>query len=328
MKPFRKLRDARARRREGQRNRLEEATHRARLEARTLIRERRPGTREEKIRAAVRKRAERMERFERRVRSGRQATGRRVRPAVDVGHRGVSRIAPFVSRGLMTAVRIPVAAVATLLDFTLESARSARRRLGPVLAGLGELIQRHVTPANTLMAVGLGFAVALAVSQFVDYKGIAVGEPLYQGDAANVAPVPLTEVKQTGSAHYYALLPLALAAMVMIVLTRRGRWRFGRLVGLIGAIGIAVTLLIDRPEALDAGPLADAYAGSEAKLLDGYYAQLVASIGLLLSGPLLGAQVRRDAGTDRGERRRDREQRRLRGKHKFVGSTHRREASV
>ena len=292
------------------------------------MKERQPGSREEKIRQAVRKRAERMERLERRVRAGRQAGGRRLSPAVNAGHRGVSRIAPFVSRALMTIVRLPVAAVATLLDFSLESARSARRRLGPVLAGLGELIQRHVTPANTLAFAALGFAVALAVSQFVDYRGIAVGEPLYQGDAANVAPVPLTDVEKTGSAHLYLGLPLALAAIVMIVLTRLGRWRFGRLVALIGAIGIAMTLLIDRPEALDAGPLADAYAGSEAKLLDGYYAQLVASIGLLVFGPLLGAQVRRDAGADRGERRQDRQRRRLRGRHGFVGSTERRGASA
>ena len=328
MKPFQKLKDARARRREGPQNRLEESAKRARLEARALVKERRPGNRDERIRAAVRKRAERMERLEQRARAGRQATGRRLRPAVDVGHRGVSRIAPFVARALMAAVRLPVAAVATLLDFTLETARSARRRLGPVLAGLGELVQRHVTPANTLAFVAIGFAVALGVSQFIDYSGIAVGEPLYQGDAANVAPVPLTDVEQTGSAHYYALLPVAVLAIVMIVLTRRGRWRFGRLVGLIGAIGIAVTLLIDRPEALDAGPLADAYAGSEAKLLDGYYAQLVASIGLLVFGPLLGAQVRRDAGADRGDRRRDRQRRRLPGRNKFVGSTRRREASI
>jgi hypothetical protein len=269
-----------------------------------------------------------MDRLAERARAGRQRTGRALAPALHAGHRGISSIAPFVSRGLMTAVRLPVAAVATMLDFTLETARSLRRRLGPLLAGLGELVQKHVTPVNVLTFVALGSAVALAVSQFIDYKGIAVGEPLYQDEAANVAPVPLTDVEKAGSAHLYLGIPLAVAAAVMIVITRRGRWRFGRVVALIGLAGIALTVLIDRPEALDAGAVADAYAGSETKLLDGYYAQLVASIGLLVFGPLLGAQVRRDTGADRGERRRDRERRRLRRKHGFVGSTTRREASA
>ncbi len=225
-----------------------------------------------------------------------------------------------MSRGLFAALRWPVAAIATMLDFTLELLRGARRRAGPILAGLGELVQRHVTPINVVAAMAIGSAVALAVSQFIDYRGIAVGEPLYQGEEANVAPVPLVDTEETGSAHYYAMLPLAAAAIWLIVVTRRGRWRFGRIVALIGAVGIAVTLLIDRPEALDEGIRADAYAGSEAKLLDGYYAQLIASIGLLFFGPLLGEQVRRDASGDRGQRRRDRARRRLRRKRAVVSA--------
>lgn len=249
--------------------------------------------------------------------------GRALRPLVNLGHSGLAGIAPYVSRGLLAAVRIPAATIATLLDFFLESVGTARRRLGPVLAGIGEWTQKNVTPANTVAAIAIGGGIALVASQFLDYTGIAVGEPLYQDDAANVAPVPLTELEKTGSAHLYAMVPLGLAAIVLVVLTLRGRWRLGRVVALIGAIGIAVTLLIDRPEALDAGPLADAYAGSEAQLLDGYWAQLVASGILLLFGPVLGELVRREAGGDRSERRRDRARRRTRRKGKFAGATQR-----
>lgn len=298
------------------------------MEAKAKHRAERREHREERIRAAVRRRAERQARLEKRVSAGGRAAARFLGPIVVLGHRGLSKLAPYTSRALLAAVRLPAAAIASLLDFFIEFVRSARRRLGPILAGIGAWVQKNVTPVNTVATMGLGCAVALGVAQFIDYTGIAVGEPLYQDDAANVAPVPLTELEKTGSAHYYALLPLALAAGVLIVLTRLGRWRLGRVVALLGAIGLAVTLLIDRPQALDAGPLADAYAGSEAKLLDGYWAQLVASAGLILFGPLLGEQVRRDASGDRDTRRRERARRRPGGKSKFVGSTQRREASV
>jgi hypothetical protein len=270
-----------------------------------------------------------MESLGKRVRAIRAAVWRRLRPAFALGHRGLATIAPYVSRGLMAAVRIPLTGIAMLLDFSLETMRSGKRRLGPLLASMAGLVERTVTPINTAMAVALGAAIALGGSQFLDYTGTAVGDPLYQGEEANVAPVPLTDVEKLGSAHAYAMLPLALAAIVLIVLTRRGRWRLGLTVGVIGAIGVAVTLLIDRPQALDAGPLADAYAGSEAKLLDGYYAQLVASMALLLFGPLLGTQVRREPGSGGGEPRLDRVRRRRLGrKAKFMGAAHRREASA
>jgi hypothetical protein len=298
------------------------------MEAKAKHRAERKVHREERIRAAVRKRAERQARLEKRVSSGGKATARFLGPVVVLGHRGLSKLAPYTSRALLAAVRLPVAAIATLLDFFLETVSAARRRLGPVLAGIGAWVQKHVTPVNTVAAMGLACAVALAASQFLDYRGIAVGDPLYQGEEANVAPVPLTDVEKTGSAHLYALLPLALAAGVLIVLTRRGRWRLGRVVALLGAIGLAVTLFIDRPQALDEGFRADAYAGSEAKLLDGYWAQLVACAGLILFGPLLGEQVRRDASGDRDTRRRERARRRLGRKSRFLGSSGRREASV
>lgn len=269
-----------------------------------------------------------MERLGRRLRAGGSTAVRLLRPIFAAVHRGLAWVAPHISRALLTAVRLPAIAIAAMLDFSVELVGSTRRRLGPVLTRASELVQRYVTPVNTVMVVGIGAAIALAASQFLDYTGIAVGEPLYQGDAANVAPVPLTDVEKTGSAHLYAMVPVALAAIVLIVLTRRGRWRLGRAVALIGLAGIAVTLLIDRPHALDPGPLADAYADSEAKLLDGYWAQMVASIGLVVFGLGLGAQVRREAGEDPGEGRSDRAWRRLRGRNKFVGAAHRREVGV
>lgn len=327
MKPFRKLKDARSRRGREGRSRLEEAAHRTRLEATTQHLTERRKHREERIRAAVRRRAERQRKLERGVGAALAWTGRRLRPVVNAIHRGLARIAPLTSRALFAAVRVPTAALASLLDLVVELVGAARRRLGPVMAGIAAWAQKNVTPINTTAAVGIAAGVGLAASQFLDYAGIAVGEPLYQDEAANVAPVPLTDLEKTGSAHYYAMLPLAIAAIALVVLTRRGRWRLGRAVALIGVVGLLVTLLIDRPQALDAGPRADAYAGSEAKLLDGYWAQLVSSGLLVLFGPMLGELVRRETGGDRNVRRRERARRRLSGRKKnFFGAARRREA--
>jgi hypothetical protein len=284
--------------------------------------------REDRIRAAVRKREERMERLARRTRASGSAFVRLLSPVFALAHRALAWVAPHITRALLAAVRLPAVAIASMLDFTQALVRTTRSRLGPVLTTASALIQRYVTPVNTVMVVGIGAAIALAASQFLDYTGTAVGGSLYQGDAANVAPVPLTDVEKTGSAHLYVMLPLALAAIALIVLVRRGRWRLGWAVAGIGLVGIAVTLLIDRPAALDPGPLADAYADSDAKLLDGYWAQMVASIGLVVFGIGLGAQVRSEAGDGDGERRRDRAQGRLRGRRKFIGSARRREVKV
>jgi hypothetical protein len=293
----------------------------AKAQARTERRQRR----EDRIRAAVRKREERMERLARRTRASGSAIVRLASPVVAFAHRALSWVAPHITRALLAAVRLPAIAIASMLDFTQALVRTTRSRLVPVLKTASSLVQRYVTPVNTVMVLGIGAAIALAASQFLDYTGTAVGESLYQGDAANVAPVPLTDVEKTGSAHIYVMLPLALAAIGLIVLTRRGSWRLGWVVAAIGLFGIVVTLLIDRPAALDPGPLADAYADSDAKLLDGYWAQLVASIGLVLLGPALGLQIRREAGDGhRGERAPGR----LRRRNKFIGATQRREVGV
>ena len=69
-------------------------------------------------------------------------------------------------------------------------------------------------------------------------------------------------------------------------------------------MGIAV----DAPQGLDAGRSGVAYLNTEARLIEGFWAQMAASATLLVTGPLLGLYAKRaSAGHgSRAERRRDR----------------------
>jgi hypothetical protein len=153
--------------------------------------------------------------------------------------------------------------------------------------------QVHVTPARAALIVAAGAAVALAASQFVDYRGVSVGSPAYEGVEA-VAPAPEVDRgrEQTGSAHAWVMLPIAAAALLVIVLAVRGRWRLARLLIPLGVIVIAIGIVVDVPQGLDEGNAATAYEGAEAVLLEGFWAQLAAGAVLIVSGPLLAARLR------------------------------------
>lgn len=218
----------------------------------------------------------------------------RLRPAGRAAAAVLRQIAPYVSRALLLAVRIPAGLVAVLLDLTQD--------LLAWIRGRANAISAWVRPAGAVATVAALAAVALGVSQFVDYRGVAVGAPSYEGEVGTVAPAPLTELRTTGSAHAYLLLPVALAALLLVGATLRGSWRLGRLIAALGAVGIAVSIAIDAPAGLDVGRAGIAYSGAEAKLIEGFWVQLSAAATLVLCGPLLGAYARR-ARPERGRPR-------------------------
>jgi hypothetical protein len=224
-----------------------------------------------------------------RLRGGALETRRRLRPA----RRGLGRIAPYVSGALMLLVRVPAALIAILLDVTEDAAGWLRARIGPVVAGVGAWLMAVVTPLRTMTVVASAAAIALAASQFTDYAGVAVGASEYSGDIRAIAPPPRTGLETAGSAHLYLGVPLAAAALVLIWATARGRWRLGRAVALVGVAGIALSLIVDLPQGLDAGSAATNYFGTEAQLIEGFWSQLAASAALVLCGPLLGMYARR-----------------------------------
>jgi hypothetical protein len=144
-----------------------------------------------------------------------------------------------------------------------------------------------VTPERAICAVVVAAAACLIASQFVDYRGVQIGQPGYEGLPA-VADAPTEAVRTAGAAHSYLLIPLAIAAAVLSALALRPRRRrLGRVVFGLGLLSIAVILLVDLPAGLDAGSQAARFAGATAVLDNGFYAELAASAVITLGGLLL-----------------------------------------
>ena len=153
-------------------------------------------------------------------------------------------------------------------------------------------LSRAVTPVRVLALVVAGALVLLALSQFADYRTISIGNDAYSDGIQTVAPAPVRETADTGSAHSYLPLPLAGVSLLILALALRGRWRLCRLIALAGIAVIAVGLIHDRPTGLDPGEEAVAFTGVKATLVGGFYAQLFAGLLLTLSALLLGRELK------------------------------------
>lgn len=186
-----------------------------------------------------------------------------------------------------------------LLSVVLNLAIAIWARVrGPLGSGIGLLrrasagASRALTPIRALAAVACGAAVLLALSQFANYRGISVGTEAY-AEVITVVGAPDREVSETGSAHGYAMVPLAIIALALIALAVRDRrWQLCRLIAAGGVAAIAVALIVDRPAGLDTGELAMRYQGVEARLLGGFYAQIFSGLLLATSAVLLGRELR------------------------------------
>lgn len=217
------------------------------------------------------------------------------RPARKLGSllgRATARLAAGVS-ALLAIGRRSVAGAAKLIGPALRRLRGAARSLGARLAAIVAGAARVLTPTRCLLAAAIGCAVLLALSQFADYRGVAVGSADYVG-VETIAPPPEIERAETGSAHSYLMVPAAaIAIVVLLIAVRSRRWQLCRLAVLIGLAAVAVSIFIDRPEGLDEGVVARDFAGAEASLLGGFWAQLFAGVGLAATSALLAAELRR-----------------------------------
>jgi hypothetical protein len=143
-----------------------------------------------------------------------------------------------------------------------------------------------LTPERAICGVILASGGLLVASQFVDYRGVEVGQPGYAGLPG--ATPPLEGVEAAGAAHAYLLVPVgAIAIAIGLLAALTGRNRLGRVVFALGLVSLAVVLLIDRPAGLDVGELAARFSGTTAVLQIGYYAELASAAGLMLAGLLL-----------------------------------------
>jgi hypothetical protein len=149
---------------------------------------------------------------------------------------------------------------------------------------------RVVTPARAAALVLVAAGALLVVSQFIDYRGVEIGQPGYAG-LPDVAKVPTVDVKTAGAAHAYLLVPVGLAAMVLgaLAMHREAR-RVGLLVAALGIVSVAVILLVDLPAGLDEGSQTSRFAGTSAVLEDGFYAELAAAGAMVLAGLLYYAR--------------------------------------
>ncbi|HEY2716973.1 MAG TPA: hypothetical protein VGI73_12210 [Solirubrobacterales bacterium] len=148
-----------------------------------------------------------------------------------------------------------------------------------------------VTPRRALAATIVAAAAALVVSQFIDYRGVEIGGAAYAG-LPDLAQPPAVSVKTAGQAHSYLLVPLALLAggLGAFAGTSRARPRLGLVIAALGLLALAVILLVDLPAGLDAGQLSSRFAGAEAVLDDGFYAELAAAAGVASAGVLYYAR--------------------------------------
>ena len=161
-------------------------------------------------------------------------------------------------------------------------------------------IRHFTTPTWLLIALTILAAIALGVSQFMDYRSVAVGVDLYEA-YDGVAPPPEVDRTTTGSAHGYVFVPAAILALAVLgYAIANGRWQLCRLIALIGLAAIVVGLVIDLPKGLSEGDATTNFEGAKARLLGGFWLQVISAAVLAASSFLLGG--RSDAPPTRGQR--------------------------
>jgi hypothetical protein len=206
--------------------------------------------------------------------------------------KGLGEVYAIAREMLSIAATVALRVAERIGNFELAVLRKvlipAWQRLVSLAAAAIRFGEREITPVRAAAAVSL-FALAIIVfSQFTEYREVRAGVPAYIG-VESVAGAPRVEetVKDAGQAHAYLLLPVAALGLAFLAGALRGRWRLARLLALVGAVTIAVSLIVDAPKGLDEGVLAIQFEGAEARLLGGFWAQLSAGVVLLITGPLL-----------------------------------------
>jgi hypothetical protein len=218
--------------------------------------------------------------------------------------RFASWVAPYITGALMFVLKLFAALIALLAELGTVTGRWLARQTKAILIATARGAERHVTPLSTVAFVGLAAAVGLGVSQFFDYHGVAVGAPDYAGEVGSVASAPLVGTKTAGSAHLWVLIPVAVAAFLLVIGAYRGERRLAGGVTICGLLGLAVAVAVDLPQGLDAGRPGLAFSGSQAELLQGFWAEVACSAVLMLCGALLALYSRGVAAERRGGSRR------------------------
>jgi hypothetical protein len=185
---------------------------------------------------------------------------------------------------------------------TLRWLRDRTQRLAPAL---------H--PAAAVAVAIIAAAALLAVSQFDDYRGEAIGAYQQPGAAEVGVDPPLTDRRTPIDAHSFALLAVAVASLVTLIVAGLGRrWRLGRAIAMLGLVGVGVVLAVDLREGLQSARDVVPYTDTTETLLGPFWVELSASATLALCGILLSGYMR--PGAEARERRRTERRGRSRGR--------------
>lgn len=184
-----------------------------------------------------------------------------------------------------------------------------RRALWPLALAIWGLLrvgftfaERHFTPARAVALVAIAGAVALGVSQWADYRSISVGSDAYSGGVEAIAPAPDITVDRAGDAHSWVMVPLAVAALLLVLVSLAGRAKLARGLIAVGAAAIVISIVVDAPKGLDEGTAAVAYQGAEARLLEGFWVQIAAGAVLIACGVLLPLYLKSAPARERTRR--------------------------
>ena len=227
----------------------------------------------------------------------RSAGARRLRPIARFARSTAADALGIAREILRWPARVWMAVAEALGSALLAAWRIAvvpawRLALRLLRAGLA-LGERTVTPARALTVVALAATIALGGSQFGDYRAVQVGAPGYS-KVQDVAQAPEVASAMPSSAHGIWVFAIAVACLFVTLFAVWRNWRLARLLLFAGVAVVAVSLLVDRPEGLRLGTEGVAYSGAHAVLLGCFWAQLFSGVTLIVVGPLLAAQLRRE----------------------------------
>jgi hypothetical protein len=216
----------------------------------------------------------------------------RAHPAVlrvERGARVVARKSWSAAAAAVAWLGPRVRPVAALFFRSLALAEAWTRRAAALAVRGATALSAVITPRRATGAVIVVAGLALVASQFLAYRGVEIGQPGYAG-LSGVAKPPTVDGKTAGEAHAYLLVPVGALAAALGLLAASPRRRLGLAVVGLGLLSVAVILLVDLPNGLDAGAQTSRFAGASAVLEDGFYAELAAAGGLVLCGLLYYAR--------------------------------------
>lgn len=204
----------------------------------------------------------------------------------------IAGLIPALFNALGSAARSLLEAVIFIGERLLGLLIGLGRTASGLLAELGRAVNRLdqiLTPVRAAALICLLGGLALAGSQFIDYRATEIGGPEYVG-VLDLTSAPRVDVLTPLQTHSVLVLVLAVVGVVGTLTTLiTGRGRPAALVALAGLVSVIVSVAVDLPRGLELGEAEIAYADAVAVLLGGFWLQLAGGVILAIGGLVLWA---------------------------------------